>query len=115
MQQGCRPVACSLFHFLIGFQYYDPSMTHFFLYSRSYCHLCDDLLQALQGLKREYEFSVEVLDVDADDALLAKYDELVPVLIAKSAKSGGEEELCHYFLDEPKVRAFLDQEALTDR
>jgi thiol-disulfide isomerase/thioredoxin len=91
------------------------TMAHFFLYSRSYCHLCDDLLNALQKLKREYDFSVEVLDVDADDALLAKYDELVPVLAAKSAKCGGEEQLCHYFLDEPKVRAFLAQETLAGR
>jgi thiol-disulfide isomerase/thioredoxin len=88
------------------------TMVHFFLYSRSYCHLCDDLLNALQELTREYNFSVEVLDVDADVALLAKYDELVPVLVAKSAISGVEEQLCHYFLDEPKVRAFLAEETL---
>jgi hypothetical protein len=42
-----------------------------------------------------------VLDVDADPALEAKYDELVPVLLH------GETELCHYFLDEAKTREYL--------
>ena len=42
-----------------------------------------------------------MVDVDADPALEAKYDELVPVLLH------GDTELCHYFLDEAKVREYL--------
>jgi len=71
------------------------------LYSRAYCHLCDDMLAALEALRGEFSFILEVFDVDADAALEAKYDELVPVLVANG------EELCHYFLDEPKVREYL--------
>jgi len=71
------------------------------LYSRSYCHLCDDLLAALEPLRSEFSFTVTVLDVDADPALEALYDELVPVLAAEGR------ELCHYFLDETAVRAYL--------
>lgn len=71
------------------------------LYSRVYCHLCEDMLAALEVLRGEYSFDVEVLDVDADPELEAKYDELVPVLTANGT------ELCHYFLDEPKVREYL--------
>lgn len=79
---------------------------HFLLYSRSYCHLCDDMLQALQEWKDRYAFSVEVIDVDADEALVARYDELVPVLLG--SKNGGEPlEICHYFLDPEKLQAFL--------
>lgn len=85
-------------------------MVNFTLYSRSYCHLCDDMLQALQGLKREYAFTVQVFDIDsdlnADDPLLAKYDELVPVLLG-SRDNGIAVQLCHYHLDEAIVRAFL--------
>ena len=44
---------------------------------------------------------VTVVDVDADPALEARYDELVPVLLH------GETELCHYFLDEAKTREYL--------
>ena len=71
------------------------------LYSREYCHLCHDMLAALEALRGEFEFELRVLDVDADPALLARYDELVPVLAA------GDDELCHYFLDAAAVRAYL--------
>lgn len=82
-------------------------MAHFTLYSRSYCHLCDDMLEALQALSSEYAFTVEVIDVDADESLTAQYDELVPVLLG-SKDGGASVHLCNYFLDEAKVRAFLD-------
>jgi hypothetical protein len=71
------------------------------LMSRSYCHLCHDMEVALKPLIDEYGATLEVLDVDADPALEARYDELVPVLL------DGDVELCHYFLDEDKVRACL--------
>ncbi len=83
------------------------SLTRFVLYSRSYCHLCDDLLQALNKLRGEFDFVVDVLDVDADPKLLQLYDELVPVL---AGIPQGQEPvvLCHYHLDENAVRNFLN-------
>lgn len=77
------------------------------LYSREYCHLCHDMLAALEALRGEFAFTVEVLDVDRDPALEARYDERVPVLVADG------HELCHYFLDVPKVRAYLAAAAPT--
>jgi thioredoxin reductase (NADPH) len=71
------------------------------LMSRGYCHLCHDMEVALKPLAAEFSASVTVLDVDADPALEARYDELVPVLLH------GETELCHYFLDEAKTREYL--------
>lgn len=71
------------------------------LMSRVYCHLCRDMEAALAPLAAEFGASVQVLDVDADPLLEAKYDELVPVLLH------GETEICHYFLDEPKTREYL--------
>ena len=77
---------------------------HFTLYSRSYCHLCDDMLAALNALQTPAApFAVEVIDVDADDALVARFDELVPVLYGDL----NAPQLCHYFLDVPKVAAYL--------
>jgi thioredoxin reductase (NADPH) len=57
--------------------------------------------EALKVLAEEFSASIVVLDVDADPALEARYDELVPVLLH------GETELCHYFLDEVKTREYL--------
>jgi hypothetical protein len=72
------------------------------LLSRSYCHLCHEMEVALAPLAAEFGASVTVLDVDADPTLEARYDELVPVLLH------GETALCHYVLDEPKTREYLD-------
>ena len=71
------------------------------LLSRRFCHLCHDMEAALAPLAAEFEAAVTVIDVDCDPLLEAKYDELVPVLLH------GQNELCHYFLDAPKVREYL--------
>lgn len=82
-------------------------MIHFTLYSRSYCHLCDDMLVALQAMQIDQPLSISVVDVDAAEAaLLAEYDELVPVLVAARGDQPGQ-QLCHYFLDEVAVRKFV--------
>lgn len=71
------------------------------LMSRGYCHLCHDMELALTPIAEEFGASITVLDVDADPALEASYDELVPVLLH------GDKQLCHYFLDEAKTREYL--------
>lgn len=63
------------------------------------------MLAALDVLRGELggtaAFEVDVIDIEADPALEAKYGERVPVLEADGR------ELCHYFLDVPKVREYL--------
>ena len=79
-------------------------MIKFTLYSRSYCHLCDDMLDALSAMQDDAtRFEVDVIDVDADEALVARFDELVPVLFGDLSQP----ELCHYFLDHAAVRAYM--------
>ena len=73
------------------------------VYSRLYCHLCEDLLARLEALRPELGFEYEVVDGDEDPALVARYNQLVPVLAA------GEQEICHHFLDEPALRHYLAQ------
>lgn len=77
------------------------------LYGRSWCHLCDDMHQALLPLQADLGFELECWDVDSDPELEARFDELVPVLTARPAAGQGEEvELCHYHLDEAAVRSY---------
>ena len=84
-------------------------MPQFTLYSRSYCHLCDDMLAALQAMAPPQQpFTVDVIDIDAlaeagDSGPLQRYDELVPVLFGDPH----DPALCHYFLDELAVRNWL--------
>nr|WP_026354457.1 glutaredoxin family protein [Massilia niastensis] len=76
----------------------------FTLYSRAWCHLCEDMLAALKALEEPGRpFAIAVLDVDLDPALEARFDELVPVLYGDPAGP----ELCHYFLDTAAVRAYV--------
>ena len=69
------------------------------------------MLQALLALRGQDEhgagwFAVDVIDVDADPELVARYDELVPVLVG-SVDGSAPLQLCHYFLDPERVKAFL--------
>lgn len=75
-----------------------PTLT---LYYREGCHLCETMLQALRGLQPRLEFEIRLLDIDRDPRLAQRYDEWVPVLL------GGEQEICHYHLDQAALEAFL--------
>jgi Glutaredoxin-like domain (DUF836) len=65
---------------------------------RSYCHLCDEMRDQLH----ELGIAPEIVDVDADAALVALWDEKVPVLLLHGVA------LCHYRLDERALLALSD-------
>jgi glutaredoxin len=58
------------------------------LYSRAYCHLCEEMAQALRSMGVEFE----EIDVDADPHLDELYGENVPVLLKDGV------ELCRHRL-----------------
>ena len=68
---------------------------------REYCSLCHQMRAELQPFQQEFGFELEVLDIDADETLEAKYNELVPVLLA------GKTEICYWHLNQDKLRAYL--------
>ena len=57
-------------------------------------------LRAMQAGRR---FELEIIDVDRDPLLEARYGELVPVL------TGIHGELCHYHLNVAKVNDYLSK------
>lgn len=59
------------------------------------------MLAALEPLRDEFGFAIDVVDVDSDAALEQRFGTLVPVLMH------ADTELCHYHLDAAKVRAYL--------
>jgi glutaredoxin len=71
------------------------------LYGRAWCHLCEDMRAALEPLLAEFGAQLTVIDVDTDPLLEARYNESVPVLVCDGI------ELCHYHLDETRVRGAL--------
>jgi hypothetical protein len=61
------------------------------------------MIAALRALQDEIAFELEVIDVDSDCALEARFGEYVPVLAAAGV------ELCHYHLDVAKVNEYLSK------
>jgi len=71
------------------------------LYSRRYCHLCQDMLAVVEPLRLEFGLDLEVVDVDADPVLERRFNEAVPVLMH------GQRELARGRLDPAVLRAYL--------
>lgn len=88
-------------------------MIYFTLYSRSYCHLCDEMRVALENMLNDIPHQLSIVDIDEDPALVELYDELVPVLFARKSthaiSSGVGKKLCHYFLDPDQVKEFCNE------
>ena len=59
------------------------------------------MIAGLRALQDDIAFEFEVIDVDSDRALGARFGAYVPVLAAD------EVELCHYHLDVAKVNEYL--------
>ena len=72
------------------------------VYSRAYCHLCSEMIAGLRAMQAARRFDLQIIDVDADALLVARYGEWVPVL------AGMDGELCHYHLDPAKVNEYLN-------
>ena len=63
-------------------------------------------LQTMQGHLID-GYVVDVIDVDQHPALEAKWGDKVPVLL------DGDEEICHYFLDQDRLRLHLAKHGLS--
>jgi thiol-disulfide isomerase/thioredoxin len=71
------------------------------LYMRVGCHLCETMQQQLAVLQQQYHFSINIIDIDADNDLRMRYGGRIPVVAM------GEQEICHYYLNEAAVRKCL--------
>ena len=49
------------------------------LYSRSGCHLCDQVESVLLDLKKQYCFTIKIIDIDQFSELYELYNETIPV------------------------------------
>ncbi len=83
-----------------------PAVVLTLLY-RAYCHLCDEMQEALRPLVRRHGALIEVVDVDRPEhaTLEREWGERVPVLFRGAPVATNE--LCHYHLDATRVEAAL--------
>ena len=49
------------------------------VFSRPGCHLCEEAIELLEGLQRP-DIRVETVDIEADERLLGRYLERIPVV-----------------------------------
>jgi Glutaredoxin-like domain (DUF836) len=65
-------------------------MRHLTVFARLYCHLCDELLDALKIALGDAKVVVHVVDIDnASPEIEARWDEWVPVLISGTPDEAG--------------------------
>jgi glutaredoxin len=50
------------------------------VYSRHGCHLCEDAITTLEGMREELAFEIEIINIDADPELAKLYGNEVPVI-----------------------------------
>jgi glutaredoxin len=55
-------------------------MTKVTIYSRQGCHLCDDAFNALESMREELNFDIDVIDIDENAELVKLYSDQVPVI-----------------------------------
>ena len=73
------------------------------LYYRHNCHLCEDMWEHLQEIRKEYEFQVVTIDIGDDAELEARHGTRIPVLETEDGK-----ELCNYYLNERGLLDYLN-------
>jgi len=71
------------------------------LYTRSGCHLCEEMKSALAPVLREFKLPLREVDVDTDPALTARFGEEVPALFL------GERKIAKHRLDTKQLRRAL--------
>lgn len=71
------------------------------VYSRNYCHLCDEMIAGLRTLQAGFHFELDIVDVDSHPELEQRYGDKVPVLAC------GTTEICHYRLEPAVISEYL--------
>ena len=75
------------------------------VYSRPDCHLCEEALETIRGLRAEgYRFELREVDIESDERLLRRYLERIPVVLLdgevdlragpRSGRASGQSRYC---------------------
>ena len=71
------------------------------MYSRSGCHLCDDMKEVLDRIRRKQPFTLTIVDIASDPILLKRYQHEIPVLVME------ETEIARHRIDEATLTRLL--------
>ena len=76
---------------------------HIRLYTKTNCPLCEKAKAVLTELQADYSFTIEEIDIYQDDALLEKYQLMIPVIELDG------EEIGYGMIEKEMVRKRLRQ------
>ncbi len=74
------------------------------VYLSPYCHLCHAMLERLGPFEAQHALNITTIDIDSNPELEERYGEWIPVLT-----DAADREICHYFLDESALTAYLTE------
>ena len=75
------------------------------LYHRPGCHLCDEMLEAVERACHGQKVRVDTVDVDNDPAIRAQYGHEIPVLTDAAGL-----EICRHRLNADRLREWLSSD-----
>lgn len=76
----------------------------FTVYVREDCHLCQQMILALNNLPGQVSFDFQVIDIDLDPELIAMYGEKIPVLVSPT-----QQVICYHFFDSSTLGDYLSK------
>jgi len=76
----------------------------FIVYVREDCHLCQQIILALNNLPGQVSFDFQVIDIDSDPELVAMYGEKIPVLVSPT-----HQVICYHFFDSSTLGDYLSK------
>jgi len=78
--------------------------TELVLYTRTGCHLCEDMRVAAQPIAARHGLDIQCVDIDRDLATASRYNLAIPVLELDGR------EICRHFLDRDALERALAAE-----
>ena len=64
-----------------------PDAIQIDIYSRPGCHLCDEAKEVVERVRRRFEFSLRVVNIENDPELEKQYGEQIPVVLINGTKA----------------------------
>ena len=65
----------------------DSTLPEVILYTRAGCHLCEEAKEQIRRVRADTPFNFRAVDIDRDPALVALYNEEVPVIFVNGKKA----------------------------
>lgn len=80
-------------------------MVNVTIYSKKECHLCDIAKEELEAIRRDFDFSYNVVDIEKDKLVFEKFKHLIPVVEVDG------KIISTYRVNEKKLKDILKQKS----